>query len=235
MQRFDHSNCGFRVPRRRRSEKRLPSASLSLTRWDGRMRARDRCCRTLLRSTLRRLGALFAIHGIGSNARGAAACAGHGQACAHLRARRYVEVLRSLWQNREAFAQAVPAGMDVQTLEMFHELMTRKSVRWMSRFANSSSLIESLKKEIINQLYLQLRERKKESNHPIAAAASVVDTYQLIWLGAAFFDGRFQFYVINAWTRLSEVSIRFKRDGAIRRTLACRSLWRGKGRDAGTY
>ena len=28
-------------------------------------------------------------------------------------------------QNREAFAQGVPPGLDVRTLEMFHELKTR--------------------------------------------------------------------------------------------------------------
>lgn len=73
---------------------------------------------------------------------------------------KFYEVWR---QNPEAFAQAVPPGLDIQTLEMFHELKTRNPVPWLSRFLNSSQLIESLKKEIINQLYLQLREREMET------------------------------------------------------------------------
>jgi hypothetical protein len=72
--------------------------------------------------------------------------------------------LYEVWrQNPSAFAQMVPAGMDVRTLEMFHELRTRNPVPWISRYSNSSTLIDSLKKEIINQLYLRLRERERET------------------------------------------------------------------------
>lgn len=66
-------------------------------------------------------------------------------------------------QNREAFAQAVPPGLDVRTLEMFHELKTRSPAPWLNKFSDVSSLLASLKSEIINQLYLQLREREKET------------------------------------------------------------------------
>jgi hypothetical protein len=73
---------------------------------------------------------------------------------------KFYEVWR---QNREAFAQAVPAGLDVRTLEMFHELKTRNPAPWLSKFSDVSSLLTSLKSEIINQIYQQLREREKET------------------------------------------------------------------------
>jgi len=73
---------------------------------------------------------------------------------------RFYEVWR---QNREAFAHNTPAGLDVRTLEMFHELKTRSPAPWLSRFSDVSSLLASLKSEIINQIYQQFREREKET------------------------------------------------------------------------
>jgi ribosome modulation factor len=69
-----------------------------------------------------------------------------------------------VWRrNPDAFAKGAPHGLDVRTLEMFHELKTRSPAPWLSRYSNASSVVASLKSEIINQLYQQLREREKET------------------------------------------------------------------------
>jgi len=67
-----------------------------------------------------------------------------------------------VWRrNPDAFAKGAPHGLDARTLEMFHELKTRSPAPWLSRYSNASSVVASLKSEIINQLYQQLREREK--------------------------------------------------------------------------
>ena len=49
---------------------------------------------------------------------------------------------------------------------MFHELKTRSPAPWIEHFSDVASLLTSLKSEIINQLYIYLREREKEADRP---------------------------------------------------------------------
>ena len=71
---------------------------------------------------------------------------------------KFYEVWR---KNRDHFDP--PVGLDVRTLEMFHELKTRCPAPWLNRFSDVAELLASLRSEIINQVYMQLREREKES------------------------------------------------------------------------
>lgn len=73
---------------------------------------------------------------------------------------KFYEVWR---KNCDAFATSAPEGLDVRTLEMFHELKKRTPAPWIDHFSDVASLLTSLKSEIINQLYLHLREREKEA------------------------------------------------------------------------
>jgi hypothetical protein len=69
-----------------------------------------------------------------------------------------------VWRkNPEVLAQTPPHGLDVRTLQMFHELKTRSPAPWLSRFSDVSSLLTSLKAEIINHLFSYLREREQET------------------------------------------------------------------------
>ncbi len=69
-----------------------------------------------------------------------------------------------VWRrNPDAFAKGAPHGLDVRTLEMLHELKTRTPEPWLSRYDNASSVVASLKSEVINQLFQQLRERERET------------------------------------------------------------------------
>jgi hypothetical protein len=70
-----------------------------------------------------------------------------------------------VWRkNRDVFSTSAPAGLDVRTLEMFHELKKRSPAPWMDHFRHVSSLLTSLKSEIVNQLYHYLKEREKEKS-----------------------------------------------------------------------
>ncbi|TKV82241.1 DUF4062 domain-containing protein [Bradyrhizobium elkanii] len=68
-----------------------------------------------------------------------------------------------VWRkNPAAFVSAPPTGLDIRTLEMFHELKRRNPAPWINHFSNAATLLSSLNGEIINQLYHYLREREKE-------------------------------------------------------------------------
>jgi hypothetical protein len=56
-----------------------------------------------------------------------------------------------VWRrNPDAFAKGAPHGLDVRTLEVLHELKTRTPEPWLSRYDNASSVVASLKSEVIN-------------------------------------------------------------------------------------
>jgi hypothetical protein len=69
-----------------------------------------------------------------------------------------------VWRkNPAAFAAAPPHGLDIRTLEMFHELKSRTPAPWIDQFSDVVELQNSLKGEIINQLYRYLLDREKEN------------------------------------------------------------------------
>ncbi|MBR0962492.1 DUF4062 domain-containing protein [Tardiphaga sp. 538_B7_N1_4] len=69
-----------------------------------------------------------------------------------------------VWRrNPDAFTNGAPPGLDVRTLELLQELKTRSPEPWLSRYSDASSVVASLKSEVINQLFQQFREREKQT------------------------------------------------------------------------
>ena len=66
-------------------------------------------------------------------------------------------------KNPDAFKTSAPHGLDEATLRMFQEVKQRKPAPWIERFADVSDVLRSLNSEFVNQLYLQLDEREKET------------------------------------------------------------------------
>lgn len=70
----------------------------------------------------------------------------------------------NVWRrNPDAFAKDAPNGLDVRTLKLLHELKSRRPEPWLSRYSDASSVVASLKGEVINQIFQQLREREKQT------------------------------------------------------------------------
>ena len=70
-----------------------------------------------------------------------------------------------IWRNNKANFENLnpPKNLEVDTLQMLEELKTRKPAPWISRFSDVSDLLESLKQELVNQLYDHLRDREKQA------------------------------------------------------------------------
>jgi hypothetical protein len=66
-------------------------------------------------------------------------------------------------ENAGAFKTSAPYGLEEATLRMLHEFKTRSPAPWIERFANVTVLLESLNREFVNQLYVHLREREKQT------------------------------------------------------------------------
>jgi hypothetical protein len=70
-----------------------------------------------------------------------------------------------VWRkNRDAFKTSAPEGLEEQTLTMFHELKNRNPAPWLSKFSDAADLIVSLQGEFVNQLYIYLDERERQSS-----------------------------------------------------------------------
>jgi len=69
-----------------------------------------------------------------------------------------------VWRkNRDAFKTSSPKGLEESTLLMLQEFKTRNPAPWMERFSDVAALLETLNKEFVNQLYVHLRERERQS------------------------------------------------------------------------
>ncbi len=68
-----------------------------------------------------------------------------------------------VWRkNRDAFKTSAPSGLDVATLEMFHEFKKMVPAPWMQRFSDVNDIWESLNKEFVNRLYEHFEDREKQ-------------------------------------------------------------------------
>jgi hypothetical protein len=69
-----------------------------------------------------------------------------------------------VWRkNPDAFKNAAPQGLEEATLSMFHELKRRNPVPWMEHFADVAELQRSLNREFVNQLFVHLRDRERQT------------------------------------------------------------------------
>jgi hypothetical protein len=69
-----------------------------------------------------------------------------------------------VWRkNPDAFKASAPPGLEEATLRMFHELKRRSPNPWMEHFSDVADLQRSLNREFVNQLYMHLREREKQT------------------------------------------------------------------------
>lgn len=69
-----------------------------------------------------------------------------------------------IWRkNTDAFKISAPRGLDEATLQMFQELKERSPAPWIEHFADVTELQCSLNREFVNQLYVHLRDREKQT------------------------------------------------------------------------
>ncbi len=69
-----------------------------------------------------------------------------------------------VWRkNADAFITSSPQGLEESTLRMLHEFKNRNPAPWIERFANVTALLKALNREFVNQLYVHLRDREKQS------------------------------------------------------------------------
>jgi hypothetical protein len=65
-------------------------------------------------------------------------------------------------QNPDAFKSSAPRGLEESTLKMLQELKMRHPAPWIEHFTDATDLLGSLKGELVNQLYMHLRDREKQ-------------------------------------------------------------------------
>jgi hypothetical protein len=69
-----------------------------------------------------------------------------------------------VWRkNPDAFKNAAPHDLEEATLQMLHELKLRSPSPWLEHFADVAELQRSLNREFVNQLYVHLRDREKQT------------------------------------------------------------------------